>query len=134
MIVCAFERFRTGKEIVEPRIDKSLAWNFLYMLKGKEPDPYYVKVFDTALILHADHELNCSAFSVRVTTSSLSDMHSAMTSGIGTLKGPLHGGANEQVMKMLLRIGNMKEAENFIQRALDNKEKVMGFGHRVYKN
>jgi citrate synthase len=133
-IVAAFERLRTGKEILEPKLDKSIAWNFLYLLQGKEPDAYHVKVFDTALILHADHELNCSAFSVRVTTSSLSDMHSAMTSGIGTLKGPLHGGANEQVMKMLLRIGNMKECEKFIQGALDNKEKVMGFGHRVYKN
>jgi citrate synthase len=133
-IVAAFERIRTGKEILQPKEDQSLAWNFLYLLQGKEPDAYHVKVFDTALILHADHELNCSAFSVRVTTSSLSDMHSAITSGIGTLKGPLHGGANEQVMKMLLRIGNMKECEKFIQAALDNKEKVMGFGHRVYKN
>jgi citrate synthase len=133
-IVAALERFRTGQPLLEPKQDKSLAWNFLYLLKGKEPDPYHVKVFDTALILHADHELNCSAFSVRVTTSSLSDLYSAITSGIGTLKGPLHGGANEQVMKMLLRIGNMKECETFIQKALENKEKVMGFGHRVYKN
>ncbi len=133
-IVCAFERFRKGLEIIPPKTDKSIAWNFLYMLQGKEPDNYHVKVMDTALILHADHELNCSAFSVRVTTSSLSDMHSAITSGVGTLKGPLHGGANEQVMKMLLRIGNMQECEKFIKGALDNKEKVMGFGHRVYKN
>ncbi len=133
-IVAAFERIRTGKEILQPKLDKSIAWNFLYLLKGKEPDSYHVKVFDTALILHADHEINCSAFSVRVTTSSLSDMHSAITSGIGTLKGPLHGGANEQVMKMLLKIGNMAECEKFIQGALANKEKVMGFGHRVYKN
>lgn len=133
-IVCAFERLRKGQEVLQPKADKSIAWNFLYMLQGKEPDSYQVKVFDTALILHADHELNCSAFSVRVTTSSLSDMHSAVTSGIGTLKGPLHGGANEQVMKMLLRIGNMAECEKFIKGALENKEKVMGFGHRVYKN
>jgi citrate synthase len=133
-IVCAFERFRKGQDLIAPKADKSIAWNFLYMLQGKEPDSYHVKVFDTALILHADHELNCSAFSVRVTTSSLSDMHSAITSGIGTLKGPLHGGANEQVMKMLLRIGNMNECEKFIKNALENKEKVMGFGHRVYKN
>lgn len=133
-LVCAFERFRKGLDVVQPKPDKSIAWNFLYMLQGKEPDAYHVKVFDTALILHADHELNCSAFSVRVTTSSLSDMHSAVTSGVGTLKGPLHGGANEQVMKMLLRIGNIQECEKFIQSALENKEKVMGFGHRVYKN
>ncbi len=133
-IVAAFERIRTGKEILEPKLDKTIAWNFLYLLSGKEPDPYQVKVFDTALILHADHELNASAFSVRVTTSSLSDMHSAVTSGIGTLKGPLHGGANEQVMKMLLKIGNMENAKKFIEDALNNKAKVMGFGHRVYKN
>lgn len=133
-IVAAFERLRKGQPVLDPKPDKSIAWNFLYLLQGKEPDAYHVKVFDTALILHADHELNCSAFSVRVTTSSLSDMHSAITSGVGTLKGPLHGGANEQVMKMLLKIGNMKECEKFIQDALANKEKVMGFGHRVYKN
>lgn len=133
-LVAAFERLRRGQEVLEPRLDKSIAWNFLYLMSGKDPDPYHVKVFDTALILHADHEINCSAFSVRVTTSSLSDMHSAITSGIGTLKGPLHGGANEQVMKMLLRIGNMKNVESFITNALANKEKVMGFGHRVYKN
>ncbi len=133
-IVAAFERIRTGKNILESKSDKSIAWNFLYLLNGKEPDPYHVKVFDTALILHADHEINCSAFSVRVTTSSLSDIYSALTSGIGTLKGPLHGGANEQVMKMLLRIGNMARCEKFIEEALNNKEKIMGFGHRVYKN
>ncbi len=133
-LVCAFERFRKGLDLIAPQAGKSIAWNFLHMLQGKEPDAYHVKVFDTALILHADHELNCSAFSVRVTTSSLSDLHSAITSGIGTLKGPLHGGANEQVMKMLLQIGNMQECEKFIKDALENKAKVMGFGHRVYKN
>ncbi|MCC6277637.1 MAG: citrate synthase [Oligoflexia bacterium] len=134
VLVAALERLRTGKPLLEARPDKSVAWNFLYLLKGTEPDPFHVKVFDTALILHADHELNCSAFSVRVTTSSLSDLHAAITSGIGTLRGPLHGGANEQVMKMLLKIGNMEECEKFIKGALENKEKVMGFGHRVYKN
>ncbi len=133
-IVAAFERLRTGKEIVQPKSDKNIAWNFLYCLKGQEPDPYHVKVFDTALVLHADHELNCSTFTARVITSSLSDMYSSVTGGIGALKGPLHGGANEQVMKMLLKIGSLDKCEAFIRDALAKKAKVMGFGHRVYKN
>ncbi|MEW6057216.1 MAG: citrate synthase [Bdellovibrionota bacterium] len=133
-LVAGFHRLREGKEILKPDTSKGVAWNFMYLLKGEKPDEKIAKAFDTCLILHADHELNCSAFSARVTTSSLSDMHSAITSAIGTLKGPLHGGANEQVMKMLLRIGTLEGAEKFIQDALDSKEKVMGIGHRVYKN
>ena len=100
-LVTTFERLRKGQEILTPQKNKSLAWNFLYTLSGKEPDPYHVKVIDTCLILHADHELNCSAFAARVTASSLSDIYSAIVSAIGALKGPLHGGANEQVMLML---------------------------------
>lgn len=134
-IVCAFEAIRNGKEPVAPKSDKSIAWNFMYMLKGgEEPKPETVKIFDTCLILHADHELNCSAFATRVTTSSLSDMYSAMVSAIGALKGPLHGGANEQVMIMLKTIGTMDKAQQFVKDALAAKEKVMGIGHRVYKN
>lgn len=133
-LVAAFERFRTGQPVVQPNPSKSVAWNFLYMLTGKEPDADYVKVFDTCLILHADHELNCSAFAARVTSSSLSDIYSAIVSAIGALKGPLHGGANEQVMRMLLKIGNVENARKWVKEALANKEKVMGFGHRVYKN
>jgi len=134
-IVCAFEAIRHGKEPVAPKSDKSIAWNFMYMLKGgTEPKTDLVKIFDTCLILHADHELNCSAFATRVTTSSLSDMYSAMVSAIGTLKGPLHGGANEQVMIMLKKIGTMDKAQQFVKDALNAKEKVMGIGHRVYKN
>jgi len=134
-IVCAFEAIRNGKEPVAPKADKSIAWNFMYMLKGgQEPKAEMVKVFDTCLILHADHELNCSAFATRVTTSSLSDMHSAIVSAIGALKGPLHGGANEQVMLMLKKIGTMDKAQQFVKDALAAKEKVMGIGHRVYKN
>jgi citrate synthase len=134
-IVCAFEAIRNGKEPVAPKADKSIAWNFMYMLKGgQEPKADLVKVFDTCLILHADHELNCSAFATRVTTSSLSDMYSAMVSAIGALKGPLHGGANEQVMIMLKKIGTMDKAQQFVKDALAAKEKVMGIGHRVYKN
>lgn len=134
-IACAFEAIRKGKDPVAPKADKSLAWNFMYMLKGgQEPESDLVKIFDTCLILHADHELNCSAFATRVTTSSLSDMHSAMVSAIGALKGPLHGGANEQVMLMLKKIGTIEKCQQFVKDALAAKEKVMGIGHRVYKN
>ncbi|GIL16726.1 MAG: citrate synthase [Oligoflexia bacterium] len=134
-LVCAFEALRNGKEPVAPKKDKSIAWNFMYMLKGgAEPKADLVKIFDTCLILHADHELNCSAFATRVTTSSLSDMYSAITSAIGALKGPLHGGANEQVMIMLKKIGTNEKAQQFVKDALSAKEKVMGIGHRVYKD
>ncbi len=134
-IVCAFEALRNNREVVQPQAGKTLAWNFMYMLNGgKEPDAELVKVFDLCLILHADHELNCSAFATRVTASSLSDIYSAIVSAIGALKGPLHGGANEQVILMLQKIGNIENAKRFVQDALNAKEKVMGIGHRVYKN
>ncbi len=133
-LVTLFDRTRNGKDFVAPKADKSVAWNFLYMLKGEEPDAQMAKDFDTCLILHADHELNCSAFAARVTASSLSDMYSAITSAISALKGPLHGGANEQVMLMLKEIGTMDAAKEWIKEALADKKKVMGFGHRVYKN
>jgi citrate synthase len=134
-LLCAFEAIRKGKEPVAPNTDKSIAWNMMYMLAGgKEPNLEHVKVMDTCLILHADHELNCSAFATRVTASSLSDLHSAIVSAIGALKGPLHGGANEQVILMLQKIGNMEKAQQFVKDALQAKEKVMGIGHRVYKN
>lgn len=133
-LVTLFERGRNSKEYVPPKLEKSLAWNFMYQLKGEEPHAALAKDFDTCLILHADHELNCSAFSARVTASSLSDIYSAVVSAIGTLKGPLHGGANEQVMLMLKDIGTMSAAREWIKEALADKKKVMGFGHRVYKN
>lgn len=133
-LVALFDRTRNGQDYVAPKADKSIAWNFLYMLKGQEPDAELVKIFDTCLILHADHELNCSAFAARVTSSSLSDIYSAVTSAISALKGPLHGGANEQVMLMLKEIGSMEGATTWIKEALADKKKVMGFGHRVYKN
>lgn len=133
-LVTAFDRIRNGKDVVAPKTDKSVAYNFFWTLTGAEPDAELVKDFDTCLILHADHELNCSAFAARVTASSLSDVHSAIVSAISALKGPLHGGANEQVIKMLLDIGSIEACKTWIQRALDNKEKVMGIGHRVYKN
>lgn len=134
-LLCAFDAIRKGQEPVTPKADKPIAWNLMYMLGGgKEPNAEHVRVMDTCLILHADHELNCSAFATRVTASSLSDLHSAIVSAIGALKGPLHGGANEQVILMLQKIGNMEKAQQFVKDALSAKEKVMGIGHRVYKN
>lgn len=133
-LVALFERTRKGQPFIQANPEKSIAWNFLNMMFGKEPDAETTHIFDVCLILHADHELNCSAFSARVTASSLSDIYSAVTSAIGTLKGPLHGGANEQVMLMLKDIGTMEKAVQWIKDALANKVKVMGFGHRVYKN
>ncbi len=132
-IVAAWTRIRGGKAPVTPNARLSAATNFLYMLHGKKADPLWVKTFDIALILHADHELNASTFSARVTASTLSDLHSAITSAIGTLKGPLHGGANEQVVRMLHEIGEPERAEVWIKNALGQKRRIMGFGHRVYK-
>lgn len=133
-LVAFFDRNRNGKAYVAPKPEQGVAWNFLYMLKGEAPTPELARDFDVCLILHADHELNCSAFAARVSASSLSDIYSAVTSAISALKGPLHGGANEQVMLMLKEIGNMDAAREWIKDALADKKKVMGFGHRVYKN
>lgn len=132
-IVTAFSRIRKGLEPVAPKPELGYAANFLYMLHGKEPDPIEVEAFDKALVLHADHELNASTFTARVCVATLSDIYSGITSAIGALKGPLHGGANEQVMKMLTEIGSIENVESYIQNKLDNKEKIMGFGHRVYR-
>ncbi len=131
-LVAAFGRIREGKEPVQPNSGLDHAANFLYMLKGKLPEPEEARWFDVALILHADHSYNASTFAARVTASTLSDMHSAITSAIGALKGPLHGGANERVMKMLLEIQTPARAEPFVHNLLAQKKKVMGFGHRVY--
>jgi len=132
-IVAAWDRIRNGQWPILPSTSLDHASNFLYMLTGKEPDPKAAKVLDACLILHADHGLNASTFSARITASTLSDLHSAIVSAIGTLKGPLHGGANEQVMRMLLEIGQPDRADQYIRGALSNKQKIMGFGHRVYK-
>ena len=132
-IIAAYHRVRTGQWPLQPIKGESLSWNFLYMLCGEEPDPKRVKQFDTCLILHADHELNASAFSARVTSSTESGLYSSIMAAIGTLKGPLHGGANERVMRMLQEIGSMDHIEPFLKEALAEKRKVMGFGHRVYK-
>lgn len=133
-LVAAFERIRSGKDPVAAKPGLTLAANFLYMMKGEEPNATFTKGFDKALILHADHEFNASTFCARQTASTLSDMHSAITSAIGTLKGPLHGGANTAVMQMLAEVGTAENAEPWIKDALTNKKKIMGFGHRVYEN
>ncbi len=132
-IIAAYDRVRNGQWPLQPLAGRSLAWNFLYMLHGKEPTARRVRQFETCLVLHADHELNASAFSARVTSSTLSGMYSSIMSAIGTLKGELHGGANEQVMRMLLDVGSPKRLEAYLDEAIAAKRKVMGFGHRVYK-
>ena len=132
-IVTTFQRVRNGQDPVEPREDLSLAGNFLYTLKGEEPDEIATRTMDLAFILHADHEWNASTFAARITAATLSDMYSAIVSAIGTLKGPLHGGANEGVIKNLLEIGSVENVEAWTQEALANKKKIMGFGHRVYR-
>lgn len=132
-IIAAIARAQDGQEIVAPRADLTHAGNFLYMLKGSEPTAEEARLFDIALILHADHGMNASTFTAIATASTLSDMYSAMTSAIGALKGPLHGGANEAVMDMLDEIGSVENAVPYISEKLDHKEKIMGVGHRVYK-
>ena len=132
-VVAAAERLRTGKPPVPPDRDLSHAANFLYMLWGKKADADSVRALDIALVLHADHELNASTFAARVTAATLADMHSAITSAIGTLKGPLHGGANENVMRLLLKAGRPANAVPTVEAMLAAKQKVPGFGHRVYK-
>jgi citrate synthase len=133
-IVAAFDRIRNGKSAVAPRTDLNTAANFLYMLNGEPADDLRVRTFDAALILHAEHGMNASTFSARVTAATLSDIYSAVTSAIGTLKGPLHGGANTRVMETLTQIDQSgKDPAQWVREALERKERVMGFGHRVYK-
>ncbi|MEB3055345.1 citrate synthase [Bacillus pseudomycoides] len=133
-LVAAYARIRKGLEVVEPRKDLSLAANFIYMLNNREPNEVEIEAFDKALVLHADHELNASTFTARVCVATLSDVYSGITAAIGALKGPLHGGANENVMKMLKEIGEEENVESYIHNALQNKVKIMGFGHRVYEH
>jgi len=131
--ITAFDRIRNRKEPVLPKQGLSHAADFLYMLTGKEPDPYDAHVMDVALILHAEHEMNASTFSCTVTASTLADMYSIMTSGIATLRGPLHGGANEAALQTVIEVGDPSRAEDYVVEALAQKKKIMGFGHRVYK-
>jgi citrate synthase len=133
MIVAAYDRIRKGKPVVEPDPSLSHAANFLLMLNGEKPSPTAERAFDIALILHADHELNASTFAARVTAATLSDMHSAVTSAIGALKGPLHGGANEAAFRILESIAKTgDDPVEHVRGMLAQKKKIPGFGHRVY--
>ena len=132
-IVAAHHRIRQGHDPVKPRAELSHAANFLYMLEAKEPSPEAVEAMDLDFLLHAEHGANASAFAARVTASTLSDLHSSIVTAIGTLKGPLHGGAAEAVQKMTEEIGDPSRADAYITRKLANHERIMGFGHRVYR-
>jgi len=133
VIVAAYDRIRNGKEPIAPDPNMDHAENFLYMLTGEKPSKEDAKIMDLILVLHADHGMNASTFSSMVTISTLSDIYSSITSGIGTLKGPLHGGANERVLKMLNEIGSVDKTESWLDEAMEERKKIMGFGHRVYK-
>lgn len=126
-------RIRNGLEPLAPKPEHNIASNFLYLMSGEEPDPKTVQVMDASLTLYAEHGFNASTFACRVTVATLSDLYSGIVSGIGTLKGPLHGGANEEAMHMILEIGEPSNAEAWIRDALATKKKIMGFGHREYK-
>jgi citrate synthase len=132
-IVTAHARINSGEAPVEPNPDLNQAANFLYMLFGKEPTPAESRLMEKDFILHAEHGINASAFAARVAASTVADLHSAIVSGIGTLKGPAHGGAAEEVMKMALEIGEEDRAEEYTREILNGGGRVMGFGHRVYK-
>lgn len=133
VIAAYFHRARTGKDLLPIRKDLGEAAHFLYLLNGEVPSEEAAKTLDVAYVLHADHGMNASTFSARVTIATLSDIYSAVTSAIGTLKGPLHGGANEGVIHMLQEIGDESKVDGWIEQALATKKKVMGIGHRVYK-
>jgi citrate synthase len=132
-IVSAFDRFRNGKPVIEDDPSLGIAANFLYTLTGKRPDDVMEHTFDVALTLHADHELNASTFAARVTAATLSDIYSSVTSAIGALKGPLHGGANEDAIKLLLKAKDPDGAAKMVSQMLCEGKKIPGFGHRVYR-
>jgi citrate synthase len=132
-IVTAFNRLRAGQKPIAPDPSLSIAANFLYMLTGRKPHDTLVRVMDAALVLHAEHGMNASTFAARVTAATLADMHAAVTAALAALKGPLHGGANQDVMELLLECGTPQQAEKKVEDMLNNGQKVPGFGHRVYK-
>jgi citrate synthase len=132
-VAAAWGRMRKGEVVIAPDSNLSIAENFLYMLRGEKPDADEARMFDIALILHADHELNASTFTTRVVAGTLADMYGAVTAGIAALAGPLHGGANTNVMKMLIEIGSLDKVDAFVDNALAEKKKIMGIGHAVYK-
>jgi citrate synthase len=132
-IAAAWDRIRNGKDVVAPDQNLSIAENFLYMLRGERADADEEHMFDVCLILHADHELNASTFTTRVVAGTLAGMYGAVTAGIAALAGPLHGGANTNVMKMLIEIGSLEAVDGWVEKALEEKRKIMGIGHAVYK-
>ena len=132
-MVAAFQLIRKGNDPVQPRDDLDYAANFLYMLSEQEPDPLAARIFDTCLTLHAEHTINASTFSAMVTASTLTDPYAVVASAVGTLAGPLHGGANEEVVDMLEEIGSVENVRPYLEGLLQRKAKIMGFGHRVYK-
>ncbi|MEG4488162.1 citrate synthase [Microcoleus sp. D2_18a_B4] len=132
-MVAAFQQMRRGNDPVRPRDDLDYSANFLYMLNEQEPDPLLASIFDTCLTLHAEHTINASTFSAMVTASTLTDPYGVIASAVGTLAGPLHGGANEEVIDMLEQIGSVENVRPFVEKCVANKDKIMGFGHRVYK-
>jgi citrate synthase len=132
-MVAAFQLIRKGQDPIQPRDDLAYSANFLYMLTEREPDPLAARIFDACLILHAEHSLNASTFSARVTASTLTDPYAVVASAVGTLAGPLHGGANEDVLDMLDQIGSIDQVEPWLDRAIAQKQKIMGFGHREYR-
>ncbi|QQS34082.1 MAG: citrate synthase [Acidobacteriota bacterium] len=132
-IAAAWDRIRNGNEVVAPDASLSIAENFLYMLRGERPEADEARMFDVCLILHADHELNASTFTTRVVSGTLAGMYGAVTAGIAALAGPLHGGANTNVMKMLIEIGSLEAVDGWVDNALAEKRKIMGIGHAVYK-
>jgi citrate synthase len=132
-MVAAFQLMRKGNDPVQPRDDLGYAANFLYMLNEREPDPLAARIFDISLMLHAEHTINASTFSAMVTASTLTDPYAVVASAVGTLAGPLHGGASEEVINMLESIGSVDRVADYIAERLAKKQKIMGFGHRVYK-
>ena len=132
-MVAAFQLIRKGQDPIQPRDDLAYSANFLYMLTEREPDPLAARIFDCCLMLHAEHSLNASTFSARVTASTLTDPYAVVASAVGTLAGPLHGGANEDVLAMLEEVGSSENAGAYLDEAIAARRKVMGFGHREYK-
>lgn len=134
MLIAARHRVKKGLKIVEPNPELGIAGNLLWLINGKEPTPAHERAMDVSLILYAEHEFNASTFTARVVTSTQSDLHSAIVAAIGALKGPLHGGANELVLDVLNEVGSPEKAETWVRTALKEKRRIMGFGHRVYKD
>ncbi len=132
-MVAAFHQIRRGNDPIQPNDDLDYAANFLYMLTEQEPHPFAARIFDVCLTLHAEHTMNASTFSAMVTASTLTDPYAVIASAVGTLAGPLHGGANEEVLAMLEKIGSVENVRPYVEKCVENKEKIMGFGHRVYK-